>query len=243
MKHSYSPERAHFRTGIGSASNVLHPAATLLGFLLPLWKTTKWVAWLRWPAWLMAGAVGVLTALLTTSAQAGWLAGPDRRTEAANRTLEQAARIANEAARTQANDHGRYLEAVAALAGEREQLAGYLQALASAVSRDSVWAAALNALGPALVAVTVLAVGGLALWLVLRPNREDALLASLLVDELEGGGTGALAKSTSRAGLQGGPERRHMTERDQHEEDRDDYESLEYGGYRDRTNQFQEAPF
>lgn len=241
MKHSYWPDRAH----LGSPGSVVHPSATLLGLLLPLWKTTKWVAWLRWPAWLMAGAVGVLTALLTTSAQAGWLSGADPRGEAANKTLERAALIANEAARTQASEHGRFLEALTSLSGEREQLAGYMQILAATVSRDSAWAAALNAAAPVLVAVAVLALGGLALWLVSRSGREDALLASLLADEFAGGGTGALAGSGSdpQSRRDGERERRHMASRNDFEYDPEDYDSLEYEGYRDRINHPQEAPF
>lgn len=173
-------------------TSLVHPAATLLYFLLPAWRMAKWVAWVRWPAWVMAAAVGAITALLTAPVQAGWLWGNDHKIEAANRALERAAQIATEAARTQSGQQSQILAAIEALSSERTQIAGQLGRLGELASRDSAWAAALQAAGPVLVSVVVLALGCAAIWLVTRSSDHDSQLASVLVAELCGQPSGAL---------------------------------------------------
>jgi hypothetical protein len=51
-------------------------------------------------------------------------------------------------------------------------------------AQDSQWAAALTAFSPVLVAVAVLAVGGLALWLAYREHAGDSELAEVLVESV-----------------------------------------------------------
>jgi hypothetical protein len=125
-------------------ASLVHPAASLLYFILPAWRVTKWVAWARWPAWVMAAAVGAITALLTAPAQAGWFWGPDPKVEAANRALERAAQIATEAARTHSGQQSQLLAAIEALSSERTQIAGQFGRLGEMAARDSAWAAALQ---------------------------------------------------------------------------------------------------
>jgi hypothetical protein len=143
----------------------------------------KWAAKKSWPLAL------VLLALAASPASAGWFTrGPDPKTEAANRALERAAQIAAEAASTQAQEHGRLLHAVEALSNERTHLAKHLEHLGTLASRDSAYAAAIQAAAPLLVAVAVLALGGAAIWLVTRSGSQDAELAAVLVDEITGAG-------------------------------------------------------
>lgn len=158
---------------------LLVPAGKTLGQLVRKWA-------LRW---LPAVMLVALSATAGTPAHAGWFTrGPDPKTEAANRALERAATIAAEAAAVQAQDHRKMLEAVTALSSERTFLAAQLTSLGKLAARDSAWAAAIEAAGPVLVAVAVLAVGGVALWMVTRTSEQDAQLASVLVDEIAGGG-------------------------------------------------------
>ncbi|NBV89172.1 MAG: hypothetical protein EBR88_06640, partial [Betaproteobacteria bacterium] len=112
--------------------------------------------------------------------------------EAANQALQKAAHIATEAARTQASQHGQLLAAVEALSHERTQLASHLHTLGEMAARDSAWAAALHGFGPVLIAVAVLALGCAAIWMLTRAADRDADLATVLVDEITGGGTGVL---------------------------------------------------
>jgi hypothetical protein len=172
----------------GFTSSLVHPAATLLFYILPAWRVAKWVAWVRWPAWVMAAAVGAITALLTAPAQAGWFWGPDPKVEAANRALERAAEIATDAARTQSGQQSQLLAAIEALSSERAQIAGQLGRLGELAARDSAWAAALQAAGPVLVAVVVLALGCAAIWMVTRASNHDSDLATVLVSEIAGTG-------------------------------------------------------
>jgi len=174
----------------GFTSSLVHPAATLLFYILPAWRVAKWVAWVRWPAWVMAAAVGAITALLTAPAQAGWFWGPDPKVEAANRALERAAEIATDAARTQSGQQSQLLAAIEALSSERAQIAGQLGRLGDLAARDSAWAAALQAAGPVLVAVVVLALGCAAIWMVTRASNHDSDLATVLVSEIAGTGAG-----------------------------------------------------
>jgi hypothetical protein len=182
-------------------ASLVHPAASLLYFILPAWRVTKWVAWARWPAWVMAAAVGAITALLTAPAQAGWFWGPDPKVEAANRALERAAQIATEAARTHSGQQSQLLAAIEALSSERTQIAGQFGRLGEMAARDSAWAAALQAAGPVLVAVVVLALGCTAIWMVTRAGDHDSQLATVLVDEITGTGTGGFLRQPRQGAL------------------------------------------
>lgn len=171
--------------------NLFLPLAVSLGY----WIITKGLAtaeaalkWTSKKAWPLAL---VLVALTTAQVNAGWFTrGPDPKTEAANRALERAAQIAAEAASIQAQEHGRLLQAVEALSNERTHLAKHLEHLGTLASRDSAWAAAIQAAAPLLVAVAVLALGCAALWLVTRAGSQDAELAAVLVDEVCAAGIG-----------------------------------------------------
>ena len=154
----------------------------LVPILLWLWR-------LLWRRAFNALAILVLTTILTAQADAGWFTRkPDPAMEAANRALTQAAETANEAARIQGEQNIRIAEAISQLSGERAQLAGHLESLREFAARDSAWAAALSAVGPVLVVALVLAVGGVALWLVTRSGPADAQLVDVLLDEVTGDG-------------------------------------------------------
>ena len=156
----------------------------------------------------MAAAVGAITALLTGPAQAGWFWGPDPKVEAANRALERAAQVATEAARTQSSQQSQLLAAIEALSSERAQVAGQFGRLGEMAARDSAWAAALQAAGPVLVAVVVLALGCAAMWMVTRASDQDSELATVLVDEISRGGPGVVLRQPYRDALpsRSGPE-------------------------------------
>jgi hypothetical protein len=179
--------------------------ATLVTFALPwlqwlfflalklAWGSIRWVAWLTSPVWLVAAIVGTVLGLFGGSADAGWFSwGPDPKIEAANQALQRAAQIATEAAQTQSSQQRQLLAAVEALSNERTQLAGHLQTLGEMAARDSAWAAALKAAGPVLIAVAVLAIGCAAIWMLTRAADRDAVLATVLVEEIAGTGTGVL---------------------------------------------------
>jgi hypothetical protein len=160
--------------------NVL--TSILVTILLWLWQ-------LLWRRAFNALAIIALTSLLTNSAHAGWFTRkPDPAMEAANRALTQAAETANETARIQGEQNIRIAEAITQLSGERAQLAGHLESLREFAARDSAWAAALSAVGPVLIVALVLAVGGVALWLVTRSGPADAQLVDVLLDEVTGDG-------------------------------------------------------
>jgi hypothetical protein len=180
-----------------SLPNLFLPIATSLGYWLirrglsGARVALKWAAGKAWP-------LALLLILSTNRASAGWFTrGPDPKTEAANKVLERAAQIAAEAASTQVTQHVKLLEAVEALSSERTNLAKHLEHLGTLASRDSAWAAALQAAAPLLVAVAVLALGCAAIWLVTRSGSQDAELAAVLVDEITGTGAGILVPEAS----------------------------------------------
>jgi hypothetical protein len=150
----------------------------LLPVLLWLWR-------FLWRRAFNALAILWLTGLLADPASAGWFTRkPDPAIEAANRALEQAAQTANESARIQADQNIRIAEAIHQLSSERTQLTGHLERWRDFSARDSAWAAALESFGPTIVVALVLAVGGMALWLVTRSGPADAQLVSVLLDEV-----------------------------------------------------------
>jgi hypothetical protein len=159
----------------------------LLKFLfLAGWFVARWIAWLVWPGIFIA-AIGAMLGLGCQQANAGWfgwLARDTTKLEAANRAVHAAAEVVNESARLQADQNVAISEAITALSSERAQLAGHLQHIGELATQDSQWAAALTAFSPVLVAVAVLAVGGLALWLAYREHTGDAELAEVLVESV-----------------------------------------------------------
>ena len=164
----------------------MKPPNVTTSILVPIFL---WLWRLLWRRAFNALAILVLTTMLTAQANAGWFSRkPDPAMEAANRALTQAAETANEAARIQGEQNIRIAEAISQLSGERAQLAGSLESLREFAARDSAWAAALSAVGPVLVVALVLAVGGVALWLVTRSGPADAQLVDVLLDEVAGDG-------------------------------------------------------
>jgi hypothetical protein len=191
---------------------LLGPVAWLVKFfLLSGWSLVKTILWLLSPVWLMAAIAGAISGCLTTPAKAGWFDGwwgadhaVEAKVEAANQALQRAAQIATEAAQTQASQQGQLLAAVEALSNERTQLAGHLQTIGTLAARDSAWAAALQTAGPVLIAVAVLAVGCAAIWMLTRAADHDADLATVLVEEIAGTGTGVLVRHQHHEGLTAG---------------------------------------
>jgi hypothetical protein len=184
----------------------------ILSLFLPL--ATSWCYWiiaqglkaagltLKWAA-KKALPVALLLVFGAHNANAGWFTrGPDPKTEAANRALERAAQIATEAARTQSSQQSQLLQAVEALSNERTHLAAHLEQLGTLAARDSAWAAALQAASPILVAIAVLALGTAAIWMVTRAGGGDSHVASMLIEEIVGSGTGLLI---------GGPEQPRLS--------------------------------
>ncbi len=169
----------------------------------------------RFPGWLLPLA---LTLVFTSgcSAEAGWFTrGPDPKVEAANRALERAAQIAAEAANVQAQQHSQILEAVTALSSERIHMAEQLSVLGKLAAKDSMLAAALESLGPALVAMAALVLGSAAIWLVTRSASHDTELATMLVEEACCG-TGLLSAHSQRHRLESdGPRPRALEDRDE----------------------------
>jgi hypothetical protein len=165
------------------------PAAVLLWAMLFLFKLGWWLVRLLWRKSWSALVTLLLAVLFANPADAGWFTRkPDPAIEAANRALQQAAQTANEAARIQGEQNVRIAEAITQLSGERAQLAGHLERLRDFSARDSAWAAALAAMGPVIVVALVLAVGGVALWLVTRSGPADAQLVDVLLAEVTGDG-------------------------------------------------------
>jgi hypothetical protein len=148
------------------------------------WAVVRTLLGALFPALPLAAILGLLVTLFSAPAQAGWFWGPDPKVEAANQVLERAAQIATEAAQAQSGQQTQLLAAIEALSSERTQLAGHLGRLGEMATRDSAWAAALQAAGPLLVAVVVLAMGCIALWMVTRTGAHDSQLASVLVHEI-----------------------------------------------------------
>ena len=152
-----------------------------------LGSISSWIIWLLWPALLLAG---VFLGLSCRSANAGWgnwLWGEDATAEIGTRRLERAAELAHEAARVtsqvsesqamqavaQADQNSRVAEVLSQLSMERQDLAGYLQAIGERTAQDSQIAAVLTGMGPMLVILAVLCVASLSLWLVLRAGDES----------------------------------------------------------------------
>jgi hypothetical protein len=136
--------------------------------------------------------------------------------EAANRALQQAAETANDSARLQADQNIRIAEAISQLSGERAQLAGHLERLRDFSTRDSAWAAALEAFGPTIVVALILAVGGVALWLVTRSGPADAQLVDVLLDEVTSENPRWLAPTPSRPLLRADVDTRALVAADDH---------------------------
>ena len=184
----------------------LGPIAWLVKFFfLSGWSLVKAALWLFSPVWLITAIAGAISGCLATPSKAGWFSwGPDPKIEAANQALQRAAQIATEAAQTQASQQGQLLAAVEALSNERTQLAGHLQTLGEMAARDSAWAAALQVAGPVLIAAAVLAVGCAATWMLTRAADHDADIATMLVEEIAGAGTGVLVSRQHHEGLTAG---------------------------------------
>lgn len=186
----------------------------LLGFVVV--RLVMFLAWLFWPVWIVAMALGWFF-MATKSAHAesswlGWLWGSSDQAkiqslEAANRALHSAAQVANEAAKHQADQNVHVLEAIQALSSERTELANHLGQLSAMALRDSQWAAALNVAGPVLIVIGVLMVIGLALWLTHKSEVSDSdVLDMLLISELshgpnEGAPEGNLTGSPGSTGV------------------------------------------
>ena len=179
------------------------PAAVLFWVMLSFFKLGWWLVRLLWQkSWSTLVAI-ILAGLFANQADAGWFSRkPDPAMEAANRALTQAAETANEAARIQGEQNIRIAEAITQLSGERAQLAGHLESLREFAARDSAWAAALSAVGPVLVVAMVIAVGGVALWLVTRSDPANAELVDVLLDEVTSENPRWLAETASRPLLQ-----------------------------------------
>jgi hypothetical protein len=200
----------------------------LLPVLLWLWR-------FLWRRAFNVLAVLVLTGMLTNPADAGWFTRkPDPAIEAANRALEQAAQTANESARLQADQNIRIAEAISQLSSERTQLAGHLERWRDFSARDSAWAAALESFGPTIVVALVLAVGGMALWLVTRSGPADAQLVNVLLDEVTSENPRWLAPIPSRPLLPADVNMRALVAANEHERDPE---------YDSQSHEPQEMPF
>ena len=200
----------------------------LLPVLLWLWR-------FLWRRAFNVLAVLVLTGLLTNPADAGWFSRkPDPAIEAANRALEQAAQTANESARIQADQNIRIAEAIQQLSSERTQLTGHLERWRDFSARDSAWAAALESFGPTIVVALVLAVGGMALWLVTRSGPADAQLVNVLLDEVTSESPQWLAPIPSRPLLPADVNMLSLVAANEHERDPE---------YDSQSHEPQEMPF
>jgi hypothetical protein len=163
-----------------------------------LGSISSWIIWLFWSALLLAG---VFLGFSCRSANAGWgnwLWGEDATAEIGTRRLERAAELAHEAARfasqvsesqamqafAQADQNSRVADVLSQLSMERQDLAGYLQAIGERTAQDSQIAAVLTGMGPTLVILAVLCVASLSLWLVLRAGDESPVDLASTVDFL-----------------------------------------------------------
>ena len=200
----------------------------LLPVLLWLWR-------FLWRRAFNLLAILSLTGLLVDPVSAGWFTRkPDPAIEAANRTLEQAAQTANESARIQADQNIRIAEAIHQLSSERTQLTGHLERWRDFSARDSAWAAALESFGPTIVVALVLAVGGMALWLVTRSGPADAQLVNVLLDEVTSESPQWLAPIPSRPLLPADVNMRALVAANEREPDPD---------YDAQSHEPQEMPF
>jgi len=177
-------------------------AAIRLVFTPLLWLGSC-VLRLFWPVVLVGAALGFLLAS-AQSAEAGWFSwlwgsSGTRELERSLDVAQEAARVASQAAESQAiqaaaqaDQNSRVAEAVAQLSAERQDYASHLRAIADSALWDSQLAAVLNASGPVLICVFGLTVAGLALWLVTRNDGPgDAefpeAVNALLLEELAAG--------------------------------------------------------
>jgi hypothetical protein len=200
----------------------------LLPVLLWLWR-------FLWRRAFNLLAILSLTGLLVDPVSAGWFTRKlDPAIEAGNRALEQAAQTANESARIQADQNIRIAEAISHLSSERTQLAGHLERWRDFSARDSAWAAALESFGPTIVVALVLAVGGMALWLVTRSGPADAQLVNVLLDEVTSENPRWLAPARSRPLLGADVDLRALVAANERERDPE---------YDSQSHEPQEMPF
>ena len=200
----------------------------LLPVLLWLWR-------FLWRRAFNLLAILSLTGLLVDPVSAGWFTRKlDPAIEAGNRALEQAAQTANESARIQADQNIRIAEAIQQLSSERTQLTGHLERWRDFSARDSAWAAALESFGPTIVVALVLAVGGMALWLVTRSGPADAQLVNVLLDEVTSENPRWLAPARSRPLLGADVDLRALVAANERERDPE---------YDSQSHEPQEMPF
>lgn len=180
-----------------------------LWVLATLFKTLfSWLASILWPLVLLAGTLGLLISS-AKPCEAGWmdwLWGENQDAEKLRRAADlagESARIAGQVAAAQAQhaseqarQNTQVAEMLKELSVERQEYSRHLESLAGLAMRDSEWAAALTATGPLIICVAVLAIAGLALWIVMRPGAgagqgsgagagyEASLAMDMLVEEL-----------------------------------------------------------
>jgi len=191
---------------------LLNLVASLVAVVVWLCKHfLSWLLWVLWPILLLLVFVGWF-AISAKSCEAGWfdwLWGNDNADARAAEQFQRAAELASESTRIagevaaaqvrQANEQARQNSQVAEmlkeLSSERRDYARQLEELSAIALRDSEWAAALSALEPGLICLTVLLIAGLVLALALKNSpgndaedggaRGDALLAiDVLVEEI-----------------------------------------------------------
>ena len=191
---------------------LLNLVASLVAVVIWLCKQfLSWLLWVLWPILLLLVFVGWF-AISAKSCEAGWfdwLWGNDNSDARAAEQFQRAAELASESTRIagevaaaqvrQANEQARQNSQVAEmlkeLSSERRDYARQLEELSAIALRDSEWAAALSALEPGLICLTVLLIAGLVLALALKNSpgdkaedggaRGDALLAiDVLVEEI-----------------------------------------------------------
>jgi hypothetical protein len=193
-------------------------ANVLLWLAMNFFKISWWLVRALWRRAFNVLAVLVFTSVLAAPADAGWfIRKPDPAIEAANKALQHAAQTANESARIQADQNIRIAEAISQLSSERTQVAGHLEVLARHSAKDSAWAAALESFGPTLVVALVLAVGGVALWLVTRSGPADAQLVEVLLDEVASESPRWLAPTPSRPLLRADVDTRALVAAEEYE--------------------------
>ena len=142
-----------------------------------------WLAWLLWPSLLITGLLGLVSGT-AQPAQAGWTdwlwARPDTsQIERSAELAQNAARVAAQAVATQAEQaaaqatqNARLAETLGQLSRERQEYAQLLDSFAAIAMRDSQWAAALTAVGPIAVCLSVLGLAALAVWMTTRASPE-----------------------------------------------------------------------
>jgi len=109
----------------------------------------------------------------------------ERAVDVAHKTAAAASQLVesqSQQAAAQADQNARVAELLGALALERQSLAGHVARFEEAHRRESVMAAALVTLAPAIVSGAALLLGGLAMWAVTRPGPLDAHAALGLLE-------------------------------------------------------------